>query len=184
MSERLPHYWNTRPEDDAGSWACDGFASPDAAVMLRAIDIDAPVAIVYRWLCQLRAAPYSYDWLDNRGRRSPRSLTPGLDQLERGQTVMAIFRLVDFEPDDQITLKTGRFLGLGPLHVSYRVRAQGPGTRLAVRLRVGRGEGWIARAALEALGWGDLVMMRKQVRTLKKLAERAAPPVDSTQENA
>ncbi|MCK7580455.1 MAG: hypothetical protein MZV65_35625 [Chromatiales bacterium] len=62
--------------------------------------------IVFRWLCQLRVAPYSYDWIDNLGRTSPGVLLPGLDALEAGQRFMTIFRLVAFAPGESITLET------------------------------------------------------------------------------
>jgi hypothetical protein len=70
----------------------------------------SPPAIVFRWLCQLRTAPYSYDWIDNWDRQSPRTLMPGLEDLAVGQRVMTIFDLVEFEPGRHLTvvLRDGR----------------------------------------------------------------------------
>jgi hypothetical protein len=49
------------------SFPCDRHVdSPDAAYFRRVV-VQAPCAVVFRWLCQLRVAPYSYDWIDNWG---------------------------------------------------------------------------------------------------------------------
>ena len=59
---------------------------------------------MFAWLCQLRVAPYSYDWIDNWGRRSPRERDPALERLEVGQRFMTIFRLEEFERPHHVTL--------------------------------------------------------------------------------
>ena len=166
--------WGSTEAERAAAYPCDGWLADADDELWRAIDIAAPPAVVFRWLCQLRAAPYSYDWIDNLGRTSPRELTPGLDELETGQRVMTIFRLVEFEPGRHITLLLERGKRLfGELAVTYQVDPAGDGSRLIAKLVVRRpsGPGRLLGSLLPA---GDLVMMKKQLRTLKALAERDA----------
>jgi hypothetical protein len=173
--------WGTRPDERAGVWPCDRLAPPEAASLWRGIGVRAPAERVYRWLCQLRAAPYSYDWIDNRGRRSPRTLTPGLERLAPGQRVMEIFELASFAWGDHLTLATpegGRGERLfGRIWCSYRVVPESEAAcRLLVKLRVARAPGVRGWLLARLLAWGDLVMMRKQLRTLARLAERGGEP--------
>ncbi len=88
--------WGTAPHECLRDYPCDRFIERFDEAYYRGITIQAHREIIFRWLCQMRIAPYSYDWIDNFGRRSPRNLTPGLEELAIGQTVMMIFELVDF----------------------------------------------------------------------------------------
>jgi hypothetical protein len=166
--------WGSRVEERVAPYPCDGMINHPDAVLFRAVGVAAPAELVFRWLCQLRLAPYSYDWIDNLGRKSPRVLTPGLAELEVGQRFMTIFRLASFDEASSITLDSTTSL-FGRVVVTYRATpfASG-GSRLVakVTLRVPPGPlGLVIRPLLPA---GDLVMMRRQLLTLKKLAERDA----------
>jgi hypothetical protein len=170
--------WGTRPEERAGAWPCDGLLQAVALELFRGATARAPAAHVFRWLCQLRAAPYSYDWIDNRGRRSPRTLTPGLEQLAVGQRVMEIFELASFAWGSHITLVTpagGRGERLfGRIAGTYRVVPQEPdASRILVKLCLAPAPGPRGWLVARLLPWGDLVMMRKQLLTLARLAERS-----------
>jgi len=169
--------WGSTPMERVVPFPCDArFPAADEA-FFRALDVAAPAPLAFRWLCQLRAAPYSYDWLDNLGRQSPRRLTAGLDELAHGQRIMFIFRLVDFARDEQLTLQTakpGAFL-LGETAITYRVVAVDDArSRIVVKLLI-RYSFWGRWRAIRTLfAWGDLIMMRKQLRTFGGLAERMA----------
>jgi hypothetical protein len=104
--------WGSSAHERALTYPCDALLDDPDGVLFRAVDIAAPSALVFRWLCQLRVAPYSYDWIDNFGRRSPRRLIDGLDQLEVGQRFI-IFRLASFEPGRSITLDSTTALFVG-----------------------------------------------------------------------
>jgi hypothetical protein len=120
-------------------------------------------------------APYSYDWIDNRGRRSPQQLTPGADRLSIGQTMAVVFRLAAFEEGHHwtaVTTERGRRL-FGPVAMTYAAEPAGSGSRIVVRIAVAA-NGRLARVRAHALAWGDLVMLRRQLLNLRALAERDA----------
>jgi hypothetical protein len=169
--------WGSTAAERGASYPCDDFVPGADLEVFRAIDISAPVGVVYRWLCQLRAAPYSYDLLDNLGRRSPRQLTPGLEELEVGQRIMTIFHLASFEPERHLTIVCdgiGRKL-LGNVSSTYTVVSAGNGSRLVLKLVAIPPRGGLLGAAYRrVMPWFDLLMMRKQFFTLKRLAEETA----------
>lgn len=143
----------------------------------RAVATDAEPEALFLWLCQLRHAPYSYDWIDNFGRRSPRRPDTSATSLEAGQDVMTIFELTEFEPNRSLTIsmKPGWPTRLfGAIAVRYAIIPTGDG-RVLLRGDLsmpppGRALGRLRRYLL---AWGDLLMMRKQLRTLRSLAEEA-----------
>src|SRR5215470_16886814 len=162
--------WGSTAAERAATFPCDRYLERPTGVCFRAIDIDAPVAHAFRWLCQLRVAPYSYDWIDNGGRRSPRERDPANEDLAVGQRVMTFFRLVEFERDQHITVVLSKSRLFGDVAVTYQLseRSAGGGSRLVVKVLFATPR-WSPMGAL--LPAGDLVMMRKQLLTLKRLAE-------------
>lgn len=169
--------WGTTATERQRAYPCDRLCLPFDHDLWRGVEIAAPPSIVFRWLCQLRVAPYSYDWIDNFGRQSPQQWTPGLDQLAAGQPMMTIFKLHTFVQNEHLTIETkGRVERMfGRAAISY-VLAPGPNgcTKLIAKLRVRYPRtplGWAARIGLP---WGDLLMIRKQLLNFKRLAERDA----------
>ncbi len=177
--ELISHNWGTTAAERRLVFPCDAVISNADDSLFRGVTIRATPAIVFRWLCQMRVAPYSYDFVDNGGRQSPRELSPGLENLEIGQKVMEIFELVDFDRDRQITIRvtpqTKASRIFGDIAASYLIVPSGvESCRLLVKL-VGRypsgATGTVMRALLP---WGDLIMMRRQLLNFKQLAERQA----------
>ncbi|MBO0828981.1 MAG: hypothetical protein J2P24_14505 [Streptosporangiales bacterium] len=173
---RLPFVWGATAAEVADTYGCDALLPDAPDRLVRAVGSRATPARLYRWLCQLRLAPYSYDLVDNYGRRSPRALVPGTEDLAVGQTVATIFTLAAFTPDEELTLriKGGRpYLVFGDLAVSYAVRPADGGSRLVAVLRCTDPPGPAGALRRRLLSWGDVPMMRKQLLTLAALAERS-----------
>ncbi len=171
VSAGLPWSWGATEDERRADYPCAAPVPDPAHRMIRAVDVAAPAATTFRWVCQLRVAPYSYDLIDNRGRRSPRSLTARADDLAVGEPFLLIFQIDSWTRGHEITgvgleRSTRRF---GPMACTYRVEQAGEhASRLVARLDLtGRG-----RALGLALAWGDLLMMRRQLRNLAALATR------------
>ncbi len=146
---------------------------------VRCITISAPVSVVYRWLCQLTLAPYSFDFIDFRGRKSPERLIPGAENLRIGQNFL-IFTLTSFETNRYIAgVSRPEFhTRYGRISVSYEIRELTPTkTRLQANACIEDGHSPLRRALLAA---GDKIMAGRQLLRLKKLAEKtnAEPDVN------
>jgi hypothetical protein len=166
-------FGNSTPEERAAGYPCDRYLRAPATGYLRAISVKASPALTYRWLCQLSVAPYSYDLLDNRGHRSPRELTPGADGLKVGGQILVV-RIQNLEPGCHISGMAPPEIErvFGPIALTYAVVPVADGSsRIVVKIWLGtRGRlGGLKRAAL---AFGDAIMMRKQLTTLRDLAER------------
>src|SRR4051794_14893232 len=100
--------------------------------MTRAVPVDADPALVWRWLCQMEAGPYSYDWIDNRGHRSPLHLSPGaVDPLVGQRTKVS--RVTAVAPGHHWSgLTTPKVFGRTA--VTYAVEPAGAGSRLVCRI--------------------------------------------------
>jgi hypothetical protein len=177
----VAYTWGTEGTERRLPFPCDRYVGQAEAAYFRGITVRAGAPRLFRWLCQMRAAPYSYDWIDNGGRRSPRTLTPGLEHLAVGQSVMRIFTLVGFARDRHITLRikhgTGAFSLFGDLAITYLIVPETPERcRLLVKIVVRYPRGIRGALMRWGLPWGDLLMMRRQLLNLKALAESERGP--------
>ncbi|MBZ5735613.1 hypothetical protein K8Z61_14040 [Nocardioides sp. TRM66260-LWL] len=159
--------WGVSEAETRARYGCDVLVGPRPALAAwRGVDVAAPSDVVWRRLVQLRLAPYSYDWIDNLGRRSPRALHHLADPRV-GEPFMAcagrpLGVVVAVEPGRELT---GTLLGS---HLSYRVEpVDAHRARLLMKIVMER-----PRWAAPALAVGDLVMARKQLLTLAALAEQ------------
>jgi hypothetical protein len=166
-------HWGATEAEVAAPYPCDDLLPDTAQWLFRAVDVDAPAPRLWRWVCQLRVAPYSYDWIDNLGRRSPRTLTEGLDDIRPGQRAMTMFRITAVEPGESLTVHAPGSV-FGEVAATYRVVPAGERSRLVVKIGVVYPRGLHGELLHDVLPLGDLVMMRKQLLTLKELAERDA----------
>ena len=158
--------WGVTDDETTLHYPCDEFVSSPALEAWRGVTVRAAPEAVWPWLTQVRVAPYSYDWIDNRGRRSPRRLL-GLSEPQVGDpfTTAArreLGRIVSVDRERQFT---GTILGA---FMSYLlVPGERETTRLLLKIVMATN-----RLIAPALSVGDLIMARRQLLNLKELAER------------
>jgi len=174
--------WGSTAVERSVRYRCDDLVPAPSVALFRAVDVAAPPALAWRWVGQLRLAPYSHDLVDNLGRRSPRELDPALGPPRAGERAMTIFRVVE-APGTEMTLRlqapSGRAARLlrplwSPAAVTYRVVGRPGGSRIVVKYVTADPGGLLGVLFRTLLPPGDLVMMRRQLRTLAALAARDA----------
>lgn len=157
--------WGVTPEEISRRYPCDDLVPDPVLQAWRGVTVGAPPEAVWPWVAQIRLGPYSYDWIDNLGRRSPQRLQ-GLTDPAVGESFTTALggrrlgRIVSVAPNEQLT---ARIMGVV---MSYVLVPDGSGTRLLLKIVMAR---W--RVIAPVLSVGDLVMARRQLLNLARLAE-------------
>lgn len=166
--------WGTEPWERELEFPCDLYGGNFSDAYFRGITIRAEPETIFPWHCQMKVAPYSYDWIDNLGRKSPRYIIPGRDRLAMGQKFMFIFDQVDFQQNRHLTLRVDkRFRKLfGDTLISYIIVRQQPNlSRLLAKILIKYPRGPLGILVKTLLPPGDLIMMRKQFINFRNLSE-------------
>ena len=157
--------WGVSLGETLRPYPCDDFVTSPTLQAWRGVHVEVPAEVVWPWVTQVRLAPYSYDWIDNRGRRSPRELA-GLPEPQVGErfTTAAgreLGRIVSVDPGRQLTATI-----MGAFMSYVLVPQEHDTTRLLLKIVMRT-----ARWAALGLSVGDLIMTRRQLLNLKQLAE-------------
>jgi hypothetical protein len=175
--------WGATAAESVAAMPGDSLISEPHFAPTRSITIAAPPKVVWPWIVQMgygRAGWYSYDRLDNAGRRSASVILPQYQHPEVGDAVpmtgrvndVTAFRVESFTPGVEM-------LWAKPDATwAWLLRATGDGgTRLVTRVRA-RYIGPTAPLSMMLMELGDFPMMRKCLLGLKSRAEMA--PVADT----
>ncbi|WP_229051798.1 hypothetical protein [Aeromicrobium sp. Leaf350] len=157
--------WGVSDAETRLTYGCDAFVLDPTLQAWRGVSVAATPAVVWSWVTQIRLAPYSYDWIDNLGRRSPRVRSdlpePAVGDPFTATAGRSVGRVLAAEPGRELTAS---ILGVA---MSYLVAPQQDGsTRLLLKLA-----GNPPRGTATAVCLGDLPMARRQLLNLKELAE-------------
>lgn len=173
--------WGATNDEVNGPMPGDDIVDSARLVATRSITLASPPDVVFPWLRQMgfgRAGWYSYDLLDNLGRRSATSVNPAWQTLETGDPVPG-------GPVNFIAVRVDAprclVLHLGPtpekkrrvdFSLAYDLRDDPAGTRLVtrVRARIDAPGGRIVERFL--LGPGDGIMLRRQLLNLAQRMDR------------
>jgi len=173
--------WGTTEQERRAEFPCDAVLSDYSEAYYRGVSVHADAPIVFRWLCQLRAAPYSYDWIDNDFKPSADQIVPEYQDIDVGDKILMmpgmgfVVQSIDHEHSIVSVLEDGSTSWCLAVYPDG-----GDGTRLASRWRP-KFDVTPATVMMTALAEpGTFIMEQKMLRTIRDRAEASsgAPPAE------
>jgi hypothetical protein len=157
-----------------------GIPDTDCRELIRYIEINASAPDIYVWLKQLRIAPYSYDFVDNRSRKSPHYIIENLPPLRVNAHYLLAFHIYGFAENLFIT---GRYcqpinqpvnLYMKDMYIEYRIEEKGTSAELWCKLKGYYNTDISSRGFFFIFSVANKIMMTKQLQNIKKLSELSA----------
>jgi hypothetical protein len=170
-------YWGATTEEIHGSIVGDNLCRDATLIATRSITISAPPKDVFPWIRQMgfgRAGWYSYDWIDNLGRKSATKVHEEWQSVESGDKIPSgpiSFTAAIVEAPRHFVLEIKSLGKKSPkLHftLAYELREDPQGTRLVTRMRSQIKLPFGSLFERFILGPGDGIMLRRQLLTINR----------------
>jgi hypothetical protein len=155
-------------------------SSKDCREILRSIEISAKASDIFVWLKQLRIAPYSYDFIDNRCKKSPDFIVENLPPLKAYTHFLLVFHILEFKENSFVV---GRFcepinppvnLYMCDMFIEYRIVEKATRSRLWCKIKGHFNTDISSRGFFFIFSVGNKMMMSKQLRNIQRLSELSA----------
>ena len=152
-------------------------SNTDCRELLRCIEIRAHASDIFVWLKQLRIAPYSYDFIDNRFRKSPKYIIENLPPLKVNSHFLLSFHIFGFEENSFIVCRFCQPINapvnlyMKDLFIEYRIEEQGTKTKLWCKLKGYINTDISSKGFFFIFSVIDKIMMARQLKNIKKLSE-------------
>jgi len=145
--------------------------------LLRSIEIKATASDIFVWLKQMRIAPYSYDFVDNRCKKSPDYIIQNLPPLTISTHFLLAFHIKEFEENSFIA---GRYcepinspvnLYMRDMYIEYRIEEKPANTILWCKIKGYFYTDISSRGFFFIFSVVNKIMMERQLSNIKKLSE-------------
>jgi hypothetical protein len=149
----------------------------DCRELIRCIEISADTSDIFGWLKQFRIAPYSYDFIDNRCRKSPDYIIENLPPLKVNTHYLLSFHIFEFLENSFIACRfcepINRPLSLyiKDLFIEYRIEVQGPKAKLWCKIKGYYYSDISSKGFFFIFSILNKIMMSRQLKNIKKLSE-------------
>jgi hypothetical protein len=155
-------------------------SNTNCSELLRCIEINAVASDIFVWLKQLQIAPYSYNFIDNRGRKSPEYIIENLPPLKVNSHFLLSFHIFGFEENSFIVCRFCQPINppmdryMKDLFIEYRIIEQGTKTKLWCKIKGYINTDISSKGFFFIFSVMDKIMMARQLKTIKKLSELLA----------
>jgi hypothetical protein len=180
-------YWGATPQEIQSSVIGDDLCRDATLIATRSITISAPPQDVFPWIRQMgfgRAGWYSYDLLDNLGRKSATSIHDEWQSVVAGDKIPSgpiSFTAAIVDAPRHFVLEIQSMGKKSPrlyFTLAYELRDDPRGTRLVTRMRSHIALPFGSLIEKLIIGPGDGIMLRRQLLTISKNASNSSsePP--------
>ena len=162
-------------------------SNTDCRELLRCIEIHADASDIFVWLKQLRIAPYSYDFIDNRFRKSPDYIIENLPPLKVNTHYLLAFHIFEFEENSFIVCRFCEPINppvnlyMKDLYFEYRIVKQGAKTKLWCKIKGYFNTDISSKGFFFIFSVVNKIMMTRQLKNIKRFSELIATGKIETQ---